>query len=250
MNHEALLTTVGTRVRALRERQGLSRRRLSEVSNVSERFLAQLETGEGNISLARFADVAEALGTTPAEVLAGASPARAGPGVIALMGVRGAGKSSVGLRLARERGAPFVEIDHRIEQAAGLSLSEVFELHGEAYYRRLEREVLSRVLSTSQSMIVATGGSIVNHGENFTLLRGRARTVWLRARAEDHWNRVVHQGDSRPMSKNPHAFMELKALLAAREPLYAAADHVVDTSGRGVGEVARLVSRAVGGARA
>ncbi len=250
MKHEALLTTVGTRVRALRERRGLSRRRLSEVSQVSERFLAQLESGRGNISLVRFADVAEALGTTPAEVLSGASPDQDAPGVIALLGVRGAGKSSVGLKLARERGVSFVEIDHRIEQAAGLSLSEVFELHGEAYYRRLEREVLSRVLSQGQSLVIATGGSIVNHRENFTMLRGRARTVWLRARPEDHWNRVIRQGDSRPMAKNPHAFMELKALLAAREPLYAAADYVVDTGGRDVGEVARLVSSAVGGTRA
>lgn len=247
MKHEALLTTVGARIRALRERQGLSRRRLSEVSSVSERFLAELESGRGNISLGRFADVAEALGATPAEMLSGASPAPADPGVIALLGVRGAGKSTVGLKLARQRGVPFVEIDHRIEQAAGLSLSEVFELHGEAYYRRVEREVLARVLSATHSLVVATGGSIVNHRENFTMLRGRARTVWLRARAEDHWSRVVQQGDSRPMAKNPHAFMELRALLAAREPLYAAADHVVDTSGRALAEVVDQVSRAVWG---
>jgi XRE family transcriptional regulator, aerobic/anaerobic benzoate catabolism transcriptional regulator len=242
--HEALLTTVGARVRALRERQGLSRRQLSEQSSVSERFLAQLECGRGNISLLRFAEVAEALGTTPAEILAGTSPAQGEPGVIALLGVRGAGKSTVGAKLARERGIPFIEIDHRIEQAAGLSLTEVFELHGEAYYRRLEREVLSRVLSGSHSLVIATGGSIVNHRENFTMLRGRARTVWLRARPEDHWDRVIQQGDSRPMAKNPHAFQELRALLAAREPLYATADHVVDTTGRTVDDVVALVSRA------
>ena len=247
MRHEALLTTVGARVRALRERRALSRRQLSGESGVSERFLAQLEAGRGNISLVRFADVAEALGTTPAEILSGASPARGAAGIIALLGVRGAGKSSVGERLAGERSARFVEADHQIERAAGLSLTEIFELHGEHYYRRLEREVLSRLLSGHSSLVIATGGSIVNHRENFAMLRERARTVWLRARAEDHWNRVIQQGDSRPMAQNPHAFMELRALLAAREPIYAAADHVVDTSGRDIDEVVALVSRAVGG---
>jgi XRE family aerobic/anaerobic benzoate catabolism transcriptional regulator len=246
MKHQSLLTTVGARVRALRERQGLARRQLSERSGVSERFLAQLEVGRGNISLLRFAEVAEALGTTPAELLAGASTPQNGSGIVALLGVRGAGKSTIGKHLAERHMVPFIEVDHRIEQTAGLSLAEIFELHGEAYYRRIEREVLSRLLAEARSMVLATGGSIVNDRENFSMLRERTSTVWLRARPEDHWNRVIQQGDARPMAKNPHAFSELRALLAAREPLYANAHHVVDTHGRNVEQVVEALSEAVG----
>jgi XRE family aerobic/anaerobic benzoate catabolism transcriptional regulator len=239
-----LLTTVGARVRMMREVRRLSRRELSERCGVSERFLAQLEAGEGNISLARFAAVAAALETTPAELLAGAGEPRRSK-AIALLGVRGAGKSTVGAKLAKRIGARFVEVDQRIEQAAGLRLAEIFELHGEAYYRRLEREVLGQLLGEERAVVLATGGSIVNDTASYGFLRERAATVWLRARAEDHWNRVVQQGDQRPMSKNPHAFAELRALLAAREPLYAAAHHVVDTSGRSIDAVVEAVAGAV-----
>lgn len=242
----SLLTTVGARVRAARERLGLSRRELSARCGVSERFLAQLETGAGNISLARFADVAAALDTAPSALLAGAEASRAERHV-ALLGVRGAGKSSVGAALAAQLGARFVEVDQRVEQLAGLRIGEIFEIHGEAYYRRLEREVLDQLLSERRPLVLATGGSIVNDPASYGLLRERARTVWLRARAEDHWERVVRQGDQRPMAKNPHAFTELKALLAAREPLYAAAHHVVDTTGRGVADVVAAVADAVQG---
>ena len=246
MKHQSLLTTVGARVRALRERQGLARRQLSEISGVSERFLAQLEAGRGNISLLRFADVSDALGTTPSELLAGASGPLNASGIIALLGVRGSGKSTVGASFAEQQGVLFVEVDSRIEHAAGLSLAEIFELHGESYYRRLEREVLSRLLTESQAMVLATGGSIVNDRENYAVLRERASTVWLRAKAEDHWNRVIQQGDARPMAQNPHAFSELRALLAAREPLYATAHHVIDTSGRSIEDVVELLDQTVG----
>lgn len=245
MDRESLLTTVGARIRALRERLGLSRRQLSEGSGVSERFLAQLESGRGNISLVRFAEVAQALSTTPADLLAGTAPDAGPVRVVALLGVRGAGKSTIGPRVASVRAVDFIEVDQHIERAAGLKLGEIFELHGEAYYRRLEREVLSRLLSNGQSMVLATGGSIVNHKENFGLLRDSARTVWLRAKAEDHWNRVIQQGDSRPMAQNPHAFAELKALLAAREPQYATADHVVETSGKTIEDVVDSVITAI-----
>ncbi len=246
-HHDSLLSTVGARVRAARERLELSRRELSEKSGVSERFLAQLESGQGNISLARFADVAAALDTTPSQLLAGVSVARHAAVPVALLGVRGAGKSTVGAKLARRLGARFVEVDQRIEQAAGLSLAEIFELHGEAYYRRLEREVLVQLLGDDASVVLATGGSIVNDPVNYNLLRERTRTVWLRARAEDHWQRVVAQGDQRPMAKNPHAFAELRALLGAREALYASAQHVVDTGGHTIDEVVEAVAEAVGG---
>lgn len=223
----------------------MSRRQLSEVSGVSERFLAQLECGKGNISLGRFADVAQALATTPAELLVGATPVKQGIGVVALLGVRGAGKSTIGKTLADRSGIPFIELDARIEEAAGLSLSEIFELHGEAYYRRLEREVLARLVTDVTSAVMATGGSIVNHRDNYSILRERCTTVWLRARPEDHWNRVIQQGDRRPMAENPHAFAELRALLAAREPLYAEADHIIDTSDRTVDDVVTAVQTAV-----
>ncbi len=223
----------------------MSRRQLSEGSGVSERFLAQLESGKGNISLVRFADVSDALGTTPAELLAGASAPAIRSGVVALLGVRGAGKSTVGAALARKHSVPFIEVDGHIEEAAGLSLAEIFEMHGEAYYRRLEREVLKRLLSEPRTMVIATGGSIVNDRENYGSLRDRAATVWLRAKPEDHWNRVIQQGDARPMAQNPHAFSELRALLAARESQYANAHHVINTTGRSVEEVVALVSDTV-----
>jgi XRE family transcriptional regulator, aerobic/anaerobic benzoate catabolism transcriptional regulator len=241
--HDALLATVGARVRALRDHVRMSRRELAERSGVSERFLAQLEGGEGNISLTRFADVATALDTTPSELLAG--PPRRRDATVALLGVRGAGKSTVGARLARQLSARFVEVDQRVEQAAGLRLGEIFEMHGEAYYRRLEREVLTQLLGDPRRLVLAAGGSIVNDPVSFGLLRDQARTVWLRARAEDHWNRVIQQGDPRPMADSPHAFSELRALLAAREPLYASSHHVVDTTGRSVDDVVAAVAAAV-----
>ena len=228
---ERFLGELGRAVRERRTERGMTRNALSEKAGVSVRFIAELEAGRGNISVGRLHDVAVALGTTAAALLAAeARSADVRPGIVALLGLRGAGKSTVGPRLARHLGLKFVELDDLVARASGLSLAEVFELHGEAYYRRLERETLRRFLAESAPAVVATGGSIVNDRETYRLLRERAVTVWLKARPEDHWNRVVKQGDRRPMGKNPHAFEELKALLDAREPLYATADHTVDTT--------------------
>ena len=237
------LETIGAGVRSYREQRGWSRRELARRCHVSERFLAQLEGGTGNISLRRFADVAHALGTHPSALLA-AAERPAAPRPIALLGLRGAGKSTVGAALAKKRGLPFVELDHAIEDTAGLPLGEIFALHGEAYYRRIEREVLTRVLAEPRPMVLATGGSIVNDSTNYGLLRERCHTIWLRAKPEEHWNRVVAQGDQRPMAENPHAFAELRALLAAREQLYAQADVTVDTSGRRLADVVAAISAA------
>ncbi|HTE53617.1 MAG TPA: shikimate kinase [Kofleriaceae bacterium] len=233
-------------MRARREERGLSRRELSDRSQVSERFLAQLEGGSGNISLARFAEVAAALGVSPADLLIGTELAVRRHTPVALLGVRGAGKSTVGAALATRLGVRFVELDQTIEQAAGLALGELFELHGEAHYRHLERDALRRVLDGSP-LVLATGGSIVSDRDSFAFLRQRTRTVWLRARAEDHWDRVIRQGDRRPMGENPHAFAQLRALMSARESLYAAAHHVVETSGRSLDQVVAAVQQVVAG---
>jgi XRE family transcriptional regulator, aerobic/anaerobic benzoate catabolism transcriptional regulator len=240
-----VLDQVGRSVRGRRERLGWSQRQLAERAGLSIRFLAQLEHGQGNISLERFAAVADALGASMGDLL---EPRELGPSRahVALLGLRGAGKSTVGKRLATLLGRPFIELDDLVVGAAGVSLSEIFELHGEAYYRRLSRETLRRFISDSAPAIVATGGSIVNDREAFHLLDAQTLTVWLRARPEDHWNRVVQQGDRRPMAENPHAFAELRALLAAREPLYATAHLTVDTSQEGIdGSVARIRSALV-----
>ncbi len=238
MKHEALLQMVGARVRKQRETRGLTRREFAERSGVSERFLAQLEAGRGNISLSRFADVADALGTTPSALLASEGELSQGRShIVSLLGVRGAGKSTVGTQLATHYRAAFIEVDEHIERASGLTLSEIFELHGEAYYRRLEREVLRQLLLAPGRAVLATGGSIVSDPDSFALLRQFSCTIWLRARAEDHWQRVIQQGDGRPMARNPHAFAELQALLTARAPLYGKAAHIIDTSAHGVSEV-------------
>ncbi len=194
--------------------------------------MAQLEAGDANISLERLDDLARALEIPLEELVREPSPSRQveAPKSIALLGLRGAGKSTIGPKLAAVLSCEFVELDALIESAAGLSLAQIFELHGEAYYRRVEREILARLLSDGKRRVIATGGGVVNDRETFRLLRKNASTVWLRARAEDHWNRVVEQGDHRPMEKKPHAMAELRALLTAREPLYAQAEHTIDPS--------------------
>ena len=242
--HHLLLSAVGVEVRKLREGRGLSRRELAHRSGVSERFLADLETGRGNISVARLHDVARALGTSAGDLLIGAQPDRPDKRVVALVGVRGAGKSTIGKALARKLRLPFIEQDALVEKDAGLSLSAIFALHGEAYYRRLAREALARFLSEAEGAVLATGGGLVMDREAWRLLQKRARTVWLQASAEDHWQRVLEQGDVRPSAESPHAQEELRALLKAREPLYAQAELAVDTSRLGVeGSVAEIARR-------
>src|SRR5262245_39277555 len=244
MGGEDLLLQLGRRVRGARTHQGLSLRELGARSRLSERFLAQVESGSGNISVRRLAELARALGTTAPALLAGGdgpSP----PPTIALLGLRGAGKTTIGRRLARRLRAPFVELDRRIEETSGPPLAEIFRLHGEAYYRRLEQELLQRILGAEGPLVLATGGGLVNSPESYALLRERAVTVWLRARPEDHWSRVVQQGDRRPMDARPQAMAELRRLLAAREPLYAQAAHVVDTSRLGVAGTLRAVEQQV-----
>jgi len=246
MPTERLLEQLGMRVRRIRLEWGLSLRELANRSGVSERYLSELEAGRGNISVLRLARVAAALGQSAGALLLEAerSASAAGGRVVALLGLRGAGKSTIGPRLASRLQLPFFELDGLIEAAAGLTLGEIFALHGESTYRRLELEALRRFLGEHPAAVLATGGGIVGHEEAFALLRERTVTVWLRARPDDHWNRVVGQGDERPMADNPAARRELEEILAAREPLYAQARHVVDTSALGLaGSVDALVAK-------
>jgi XRE family aerobic/anaerobic benzoate catabolism transcriptional regulator len=204
----------------------------------------QLEAGRGNISVLRLADVARALEVTPAALLATA-PERTDP-IVALLGLRGAGKTTIGRRLARRLRVPFVELDRLIELAANISLTELFAVYGESYYRRLERDALEGVLADRQPIVLATGGGIVTAAETYDLLRHSALTVWLRATPEDHWNRVLRQGDRRPMADHPQAMSDLRSLLAAREPLYASATHTVETSGKPVERIVEEIAGIVG----
>jgi XRE family aerobic/anaerobic benzoate catabolism transcriptional regulator len=165
--------------------------------------------------------------------------------VVALVGLRGAGKSTIGRALAQRLGVAFVELDGLVEKQAGLPLAAIFQLHGEAYYRRLAREVLSRFLAETAAAVIATGGGIVTDPPSFKLLQKRSRTVWLQASPEDHWQRVLEQGDVRPGAASPHAQEELRALLKSREPLYSQAELAVDTSRLGIDGAVEEIARKV-----
>ena len=227
-----VLEVVAKRVRQTRDARRWTMRELAERSGLSVRFLVQVESGSGNISIKRLADLARALDVQPSDLLAEASAEP--PRTIALLGLRGAGKTTIGRQLARRLRVRFVELDRRVEQRANLSLAEIFSLYGDEHYRRLEREALAHVLNENRATVLATGGGIVTSSDAYARLRKTAVTVWLRASPEDHWNRVVRQRDRRPMADRPQAMADLRAILAAREPLYASADHAVDTSGRDI----------------
>lgn len=236
-----IVAQVGRRVRALRDEAGLSRRELAERSGLSARFLAEVEAGRANPSIRSLAEIAAALDTTPAALFAH------GAGLVALLGLRGAGKTTVGKALAARLARPFIELDQRIEDTAGLTLREIWEFHGDAYYRQLEREALQRVLATAPRAVVATGGGLVTDPATFDLLRQHAVTVWLRATPSVHWERVVAQGDHRPMANDPLAMERLRRLLEEREALYARALHVVDTTDVGVEAVVDRIERLLDG---
>jgi XRE family aerobic/anaerobic benzoate catabolism transcriptional regulator len=247
-----LLAAVGAAVRSSRRSRGLTRRALAERSGVSERFLAQLEAGAANISLLRLADLAHALGTPLLGLLSHPVPQAAdghgkGPR-LALVGLRGAGKSTLGRRLAKRFKVPFIELDARIEAEAGLSIGQIFELHGERHFRRLEHEALARLASEGRPMVLAAGGGLVTDPENWALLRSTFSTVWLSADPEDHFARVLRQGDRRPMARSADAMSELRAILDARRPLYGLADLTVDTSRLAPAQAVAAIARRLGAA--
>ena len=278
----ALLQALGARMRTMRARRGMTQRALSLRSGVSERYIAQFESGGGNVSVLVLHRVGQALGIPIAELLADrAEPqgdlaalhgmlARADPSKlpgarrlladwlgqsadplrssrIALIGLRGAGKSSLGQALAARRGVPFVELDREVERQSGMDLRDIFEMHGQDGFRRLERQVLEAVLARGGAMVLAAGGGIVAESATLDLLLAHCLTVWVRTSPEEHMQRVVTQGDERPMRDNTNAMADLRAILASREALYARADLVLDNQGRALEDsLAELMDRTGG----
>jgi len=259
----SFLEQLGQRVRTMRALRGMSRKVLAKVSGISERYIAQLESGEGNVSIKLLRRVAAAMGTriedllvdrpaqdwpifrdllgaaSPAQiararaVLAGETPTArsATADRVALIGLRGAGKSTLG-RIAAERlSRPFVELTKEIERAHGLSVAEILALYGQEGLRRREQAMLREIIARPGAVILTTGGGIVAEPTTFELLLGAFVTVWLKAAPEEHMARVRQQGDLRPMADDRDAMAELRAILLSREPLYARASRTVDTTG-------------------
>ena len=223
------LARLGKRLRSARAGVGLSRDTLAQRSSVSVRFIAEVEAGRGNISVLKLLALARALSTTGGLLLGEGSEGRK-PFVV-LCGMRGAGKSALGAAVAKELGVTFFEHDRMVEERAGMDLREIFTVQGEEWYRSQSRAALRDLMEheTQPRVIAAAGGVVLDH-ELWTMLRARTHTVWLSARAEDHWRRVVAQGDQRPMRGRPEARIELERLLAERTPLYAMAAEKIDTS--------------------
>lgn len=268
---EAFLALLGATVRELRARRGMTRKILARESGLSQRYLAELEAGRGNISVLLLRQLAKALGVTlqrlvshehdPSselspivELLQAASPAdllrvrqalsvRAGQAPeaerrrrIALIGLRGAGKSTLGRLLAERLACRFIELDKEIEVAAGVPLAAVFDLYGQAGFRRLERRSLDRIVAAHEAAVIAAGGGLVSDHATYEKLLANCFTVWVKASPGEHMERVISQGDRRPMANNREAMSDLNAILRSREPLYARADAQLDTSGKDVAE--------------
>ena len=227
------LGRLGDRVRAWRAAHAMTRKALALASGVSERYLAQLESGQGNISVLLLRKLAHAM-QVPVEVLVREHGAAARSARIALLGLRGAGKSTLGAKLAQALHMPFIELDREVEKEAGAPLGEVFSLYGQEAFRRFERKALARVLKQTPRAVIATGGSLVNDPDTYNLLLDHCTCVWLKATPEEHMQRVMAQGDMRPFKGSPAALEDIRRLLADRGRLYSRADAVLDTSGRTV----------------
>lgn len=276
---EAFLHALGERVRDARARRGMTRKSLARDSGVSERYLALLESGQGNASILLLQKIAAALHLSLTEFLQHDAaqpvelalieqflqrlPAWQLPLVraqllrdfgtaqvermkrIALIGLRGAGKSTLGNRLAKELEVPFIELDREVERDAGTSLSEIFLLYGQAGYRRYERRCLENVVKHNERAVIATGGSIVSEPGTYDLLLSTCRTVWLKAQPEEHMARVVAQGDTRPMTGNAEAMEDLHRILRGRNELYGRADVTVDTAHKSIEQSLQQLREAV-----
>ena len=265
------LEQLGQRVRTMRALRGMSRKVLAKVSGISERYIAQLESGKGNVSIVLLRRVSAAMGahvedliptadTTPdwlvirdlmrnatppqiahaKDALTGNATARrtAQFSGIALIGLRGAGKSTLGKLLAKKIGWAFVELNKEIEQQNGLSVAEIIALYGQEGFRRMEQIALVQLLARKELIVLATGGGIVSEPLTFDLVLSSFYTVWLKAKPEEHMARVRKQGDLRPMADDRSAMQELRTILQSREPLYARASASVDTAGLAVNDAA------------
>jgi XRE family aerobic/anaerobic benzoate catabolism transcriptional regulator len=273
------LEALGQRVRTMRGLRGMSRKVLAKVSGISERYIAQLESGKGNVSIVLLRRVSNAMGaqledlipvTDPApdwpvirdllrkatpsqsaqarDLLAGESGSaqrRMSFSGIALIGLRGAGKSTLGKMLAKEIGWSFVELNKEIEAQNGLSVAEIIALYGQEGFRRMEQAALGQLLKRKELMVLATGGGIVSEPLTFDLILSSFYTIWVKAEPEEHMARVRRQGDLRPMADDRSAMAELRTILKSREPLYARANAVVDTAGLSVDAAAARLSEAV-----
>jgi XRE family aerobic/anaerobic benzoate catabolism transcriptional regulator len=261
------LHRLGERVRTLRNQRGMTRKALAAHAKVSERYLAQLEVGKGNCSIVLLRRIARAIGLPVTQlVYEGTEPAldlvllsqfleRLSPPAladardlllkhfsepseamrrrrIALIGLRGGGKSTLGRLLAEHLDVPFVELDREIERRSGANLSEIFDMFGQETFRRAEREALDDVLRRHPHFVIATSGSIVTEPSTLELLLASCFTVWVRAEPQEHMKRVMAQGDMRPMANNIRAMEDLVSILKSREPLYAKAEAVVATTGK------------------
>lgn len=273
------LIALGERVRALRSRRGMTRKALSLATDVSERHLANLEYGLGNASILILLQVAQALQCSLAELLGdittsspewllirelleqrdeatlkrvrvavgemlgtgGESGKSAQPhsARVALIGLRGAGKSTLGSMLAEDLGYPFIELSQEIEKFAGCSVGEIQNLYGQNAYRRYERRALEEAIQIYSEVVIATPGGIVSDPATFNLLLAHCTTVWLQAAPEDHMKRVVAQGDTRPMAASREAMDDLRNILAGRAPFYSKADFRIDTSAQPLPETAQ-----------
>jgi XRE family aerobic/anaerobic benzoate catabolism transcriptional regulator len=229
MTETAYLSLLGERVRAWRSENSMTRKALARASGVSERYLAQLEAGEGNISVLLLRKVARAMGVPVESLVREEEPQEK---CIALIGLRGAGKSTLGAKLAESMKVPFVELDREVEKEAGAALGEVFAMYGQEAFRRFERRALERVLAEHQRAVIATGGSLVTDPGIYKMLLERCVCVWLKASPEEHMARVIAQGDMRPFKGRSAALDEIRTLLADRDRLYRRADATVDTSGK------------------
>jgi XRE family aerobic/anaerobic benzoate catabolism transcriptional regulator len=271
------LEQLGQRVRTMRALRGMSRKVLAKVSGISERYIAQLESGKGNVSIVLLRRVSQAMGAhledlipsteptpdwavirdllrkaTPEQVahakdiLASASaPRRSSFSGIALIGLRGAGKSTLGKMLAKRIGWSFVELNKEVERENGLSAAEIIALYGQEGFRRMEQIALKQLLARNESMVLATGGGIVSEPLTFDLILSSFYTIWLKAEPEEHMARVRRQGDLRPMADDRSAMAELRNILLSREPLYSRASAVVDTAGLSVDAAAARLIEAV-----
>ncbi len=246
----AYLAGLGDRVRAWRTEQAMTRKTLSEASGVSERYLAQLESGQGNMSVLLLRKVARAMGL-PIERLVQEEERAPRAGRIALVGLRGAGKSTLGKKLADTLGVPFIELDREVEKEAGAKLGEVFAMYGQEAFRRFERRALERVLAQHERAVIATGGSLVTDPATYEQLLERCFCVWLKASPEDHMARVIAQGDMRPFSGRTQgqgrsaALDEIRKLLAERDRLYARAAATIETSGKTVKQSLHEIRKAL-----